>query len=202
MPEDQDVLRHAGAEHMLKEQRALAVVARVVEAGSIGRKTYAEVARGGQFVLERLAGFDIENVDTGFIRSALLQLIDQQAAIPRHIRDADRGVRVPAQLGGVDQALVSGRPPMAHINRGLLLAGQALGEKVTVASLMGRACGRDIFQRVKIVHYLGADGGLLQIAAGVGVLSVDESAGLRAFGVFKPAKAVEDLDRKSTRLNS
>ena len=57
---DERVPRIARAQHMLVKERALLVVARVVEAGSIGRKRNAGVARGRQLIFQRLAGGNIQ----------------------------------------------------------------------------------------------------------------------------------------------
>ena len=106
MPKDQRVPGDARPQHVLVEQRSLLAVARVVEAGSVRRKIDAHVTRRRQLILKRLAGLHIDNVDAGLVRSAHLHRIGQQCAIAGNILNVDRGVRIPAQRGWVDQALV------------------------------------------------------------------------------------------------
>ena len=178
---------------MLVQQRSLLVIARVVEAGSVRREGHALIARGGQFVLQRLAGLYVQQVDFGLVRSALPYRIGHERPIAGDILDEYRGIRIPAQLGGIDQPLVLSRPAVAHVNRELLLAGQPFSEEVALGASQGRPRGRDVLQRVQIVHRLLADARLLQIALRIGVLRVDEGPRLGAFGVFQPAVAVGNL---------
>ena len=78
-------------------------------------------------------------------------------------------------------------PAMAHVDGGLLFAGEALHEVVVAGALDGDGPAGGVLERVEIVEHLVADTGLLEIARGVGVLFVDEGAGFRALGVFEPA---------------
>ncbi len=88
-------------------------------------------------------------------------------------------------LAGSTRALVLARPAMPHVDGSLLLAGQSLGEKVTVAAFNRRAGHRDVFQGIQIVHYLRPEAGLLQVTAGVGVLGIDEGPRLGAFCILE-----------------
>ena len=85
------------------------------------------------------------------------------------------------------------RPAVAHVDGELLFAGEALHEVVVAGALDGDRPAGDVFERVEIVDDLVANAGLLQIARGVGVLFVDEGAGLCALGVFEPAVVVGDF---------
>ena len=175
---------------MLVKQRTLPVVARIVDAGPIRSEGDALVAGGGQLILQRFSGLYVQQVDACLIRSALPNGISQQRPIAGDILDYDRCVRIPAQLGRVNQPLVLSCPAMARIDRRLLFAGQPLAEEEAVGARYRCAHGRDVLQSIQIVDYLFANVCLLQIAPRVGVLRVDECPRLGAFGVFEPAVAV------------
>src|SRR5208283_287085 len=102
-------------------------------------------------------------------------------------------IGIAAELCRVDQALVLPRPSVAYVDGGLLFAGQLPGEKVAVCPLQWSVCKGDILQRIQIVHGLGTNLRLLQVAGGVSILGIDEGARLRAVGVFKPTVVVNDL---------
>ena len=61
-------------------------------------------------------------------------------------------------------------PAAAHVDGGLLFAGEALHEVVVAGALDGDRPAGSVLERVEIVDSLVADGVLLQIARGVGVL--------------------------------
>ena len=75
----------------------------------------------------------------------------------------------------------------------LLFAGEALHEVVVAGTLDGDGPAGGVFERVEIIEDLVTDGRLLQVTRGVHVLLVDESAGLRALCIFKPAVVVGDF---------
>ena len=104
--EDQCVSRITRPQNMLIEKRALLVVARVVEAGSIRRKPDAEVSRRRQLVFQALTCGYIHDMYDRFVRTAVLDRISEQFAVARNVVDADRDIRVGARDCRIDEALV------------------------------------------------------------------------------------------------
>ena len=84
-------------------------------------------------------------------------------------------------------------PAVAHVDGGLLFAGETLHEVVVAGALDRDRPAGGVFERIEIVLHLVADVGLLEVAGGVGVLCVDEGAGLSALRIFEPAVVVGDL---------
>ena len=84
------------AEKVQVEQRARLVVARVIEACAIGSKADAVIAGAGQLIVERLAGFHIQEPDGGLVSAALAHAVGQQRSIARDVCQAQRSIGVAA----------------------------------------------------------------------------------------------------------
>ena len=84
-------------------------------------------------------------------------------------------------------------PAVAHVDGGLLLAGETLHEVVVSGTLNRNGPARGVLERVEVILDLVADVVLLQVARRVGVLFVDEGARFGALGVFEPAVVVRDF---------
>jgi len=87
--EDQCVACGAGAEHMLIEERAFAVIARVVEAGAVWGEGDAEIASGREFVLKRFAGFQVQDANGGLVRATLLKPVGYERSVAGGVHEAD-----------------------------------------------------------------------------------------------------------------
>ena len=94
---------------MLEEQRAVFVVAGVVEAFAVGREVDAGIARGGQLIFERLFGLDVENVNDVLVGAALFECVGEQIAVAGNGLDGDGSVGIAAEGGGIDQPFVFAR---------------------------------------------------------------------------------------------
>ena len=79
--EEKLVLGRAVAEFVLVEERAGALLDGVEESGIVGREDDGAIEAGGEFVFEGLAGFDVIDVEGGFVGSALTKAVDEKAAI-------------------------------------------------------------------------------------------------------------------------
>ena len=185
---------------MQVEQRAFAVGTRVVETFAVGGEFDGVVDAGGEFVFQRLLSGEAIDAHRGLVGAALAHLVGKEHTVAGNVGEADRSVRVAADGGGIDESVVFGCrwlafwrsacPAAAHVDGGLLFAGEALHEVVVAGALEGDCPARSVLKRVKIVDDLISDGVLLQIARGVGVLLVDEVAGFSALGVFEPAVVI------------
>ena len=156
-----------------------------------------------KFIFQRLLLREAEDADCGLVGTALADLVGEEHTVAGDIGETHGCVGVAAEGGGIDEALIfrsrrrtfrrGACPAVAHVDRSLLFASEALHEVVVAGTLNGDRPARGMLKRVEIVDGLVTDGVLLQIARGVGVLLVDEGAGFRAFGIFEPAIIISDF---------
>ena len=156
-------------------------------------KADRKVIGARQLILHGLSRLHVEYVYRGFVRAAFAYPVSYQRSVARHILQLDRSVRVSAELRRIDEPFVFLRPAVAHVDRGLILAGQQLHEKQIVTARDGQRPARHVLQLVKIVGDLRADARLLHVTRGVGVLGRDKILRLLALRILEPAVVVRHL---------
>ena len=127
------------------------------------------------------------------VGAALAHAVNQQAAVPGNIFNKNGSILVGAQPGRVNQAAVRALPALAHVDRRLALAGQALLEEVPVAAQRGRGVLLDTLQLGELMNDFRAIFQLVEILLRVLVLLIDPGPRLRTLRVLEPTVGILDL---------
>src|SRR5437870_7649208 len=160
----------------------------------IGLEGNAGVARFRQPVGHILARIHVEELRSDFVLAALADAVNQQRAVFRDGSEIDTGCVVRAHGMRIDQHRVAAVQALAQIEHELVLAGQALAEKVAAIALGREFDGVDLQQRGESPLQVFAPGQPSQQRISVGVLCVDPRARFRRLLVFEPTVRVYQLD--------
>ncbi len=181
------------AEFVEPDVGALVSEFRVVEAAVVGAEADARVARGGQDVRQIGAGAHIKDVHGAFVGAAFANFVDKQVAVVGDVDHIGGGVLVGAEFGGVDQALIVTVPADAHVDRSLVLVGEALLEEILSGAHRWRGVLVDAHEGGQLAGDLRQGRDLGEVFLRVGILLADPGARGGTLRILEPTVGVFDL---------